>query len=82
MFTLEKKIDPISSIDELQTFLYDNLLTKTEAAKVTGQSINAFSQAVKYGVIKPFFESEGSTSSKVRLYLKSDLEEYRNRKQK
>lgn len=79
---LQRKIDTINSIDELQTFLKNNLVTKKEAAEITGQSLNAFSQAVKYGVIKPFFESEGTTSSKVRLYLKSDLVEYRAKKQK
>lgn len=71
---------PIHSYQELQNFLKENLLTKSDAVKITNQSINAFNQSIKTGMIKPFYESDGSTASKVRLYLKSDLESYRDRK--
>ncbi|EUJ16522.1 hypothetical protein [Listeria aquatica] len=63
----------------VQDFMYKNLVSKNEARKITGQSYEAFSQSVKNGWILPFFES-GSGTRKVRLYLKSDLEEYRNNK--
>lgn len=79
---MKSEFTTIHSIGELHDFIKENLLTKVEASKITGQSIGAFNQSVKMGMIKPFFESEGSTSSKVRLYLKSDMEAYRDRKQK
>ena len=69
--------------EDLQKFLNENLLPKKEAAEITGQSINAFSQSIKLGYVKPFYESSsGKTSSRVRLYLKSELEEYRDSKRK
>lgn len=70
------------NIEDLQEYINSNLLTKNEAAEITGQSITGFNQSVKLGYVKPFYESSGKTSSKVRLYLKSDLEKYRENKQK
>lgn len=64
--------------EELQQFLQDNLLTKDEASAITNQSSRAFSQSVSYGKLKPFFESEGKGPGKVRLYLKEDVEHYRD----
>ncbi|MGM0175710.1 hypothetical protein [Enterococcus sp. DIV0800] len=67
------------SPDELKTireFLQTDLLPKSEAIKITDQSPQAFTNAVNTGKITPFYEYEGETSSKIRLYLRSDLEAY------
>ena len=74
-----KKIN-IQSLDELQQFMNDNLVSKQEAYAITGQSMEGFSQSVKLGLVKPFYESEGAGRAKTRLYLKSDLEKYRDSK--
>lgn len=78
---MNNEIEPIASLEKLHDFMENNILTKAEAAKVTGQSLNAFNQSVKLGYIQPFYESSGATSSKVRLYLKADLINYRDNKQ-
>lgn len=61
---------------KIQKFMQEDLLTKSEAAAITDQSPIAFNQSVNLGYIKPFYESKGEKSSKVRLYLRSDIEEY------
>lgn len=66
-------------LQEIKQFMDENLLSKREAMEITNQSPQAFLQAVNLGYIKPFYESTGTTQ-KVRLYLKSDMEEYRERK--
>ncbi|MBE6173687.1 helix-turn-helix domain-containing protein [Enterococcus mundtii] len=63
-------------LTEIQQWGKKNLLTRQQAAKITGQSYTAFSQTIKTGKIKPFFEFGDSGPSVVRLYLKSDIEEY------
>lgn len=78
---LNNEIESIATLEQLHDFMENNLLTKAEAAKITGQSLSGFNQSVKLGYIKPFYESSGATSSKVRLYLKDDLIRYRENKQ-
>lgn len=68
-------------LQEIKQFMQENLLSKREAMEITGQSAQAFLQSVNMSYIKPFFETSGSTQ-KVRLYLKSDMEEYRDKKRK
>lgn len=67
-------------INDLKKFLKENLLTKNEAAAITGQTPGAFNNAVHSGMINPFFESSGVGSAKAKLYLKSDVEHYRDTK--
>lgn len=62
-------------IEEVKKFMNENLLTKKEAMEITGQSLTAFDQAVATGRLRPFFE-RGEGRSKVRLYLKKDVEQY------
>lgn len=66
----------------IQQWITDNLLSTEDAAKITGQTINAFRQSVKLRLVEPFFESEGKGPAKVRLYLKSDIENYAKNKRK
>lgn len=56
------------------------LVDKNEGAEITKQSIKGFNQSVYLGHIKPFFEIEGKGPSNIKLYLKSDLEEYAKNK--
>ncbi|MGX7195179.1 hypothetical protein [Enterococcus olivae] len=72
----------IKSLDELQEFMKNNLLKKQDAMKVTNQSAQAFTNAERAGMFKPFYETDGTTSSKVKLYLRSDIEEYADNKRK
>lgn len=67
---------------EIKNWMEKNLVGKDEGAKITEQSKVGFSQSVKMGKIVPFFETNGSTSSNIRLYLKSDLEYYRDTRQR
>lgn len=68
--------------EEIYAWMKENLKTTAEAKEITEQSKNAFAQSVSTNQIKPFFESsEGYGAGKVRLYLKSDLEKYRDKKQ-
>lgn len=62
-------------LEKIKEFMQENLLTKKEAMRLTGQSLTAFDQAVATGRLKPFFE-KGEGRSTVRLYLKSDVERY------
>lgn len=61
--------------DELKEFINNNLLTKQEAMEITGQGLSAFNQAVSTGKLKPFYD-HGEGRSRVRLYLKSDVQKY------
>ncbi|MGT4665749.1 hypothetical protein ACVTYA_13295 [Enterococcus hirae] len=66
-----------SNLNHYQTWVTSNLITRKQAAEITGQSFAAFSQTIKQGRIKPFVEiGEGSGPGMVRLYLKSDIEAY------
>ncbi|MGG3987669.1 hypothetical protein [Bacillus smithii] len=64
--------------EQLRKYIDENLLTKQEAMKITGQSISAFDQAVQTGQLLPFYD-HGKDRSRVRLYLKADVEEYARR---
>ena len=63
------------NINNVKTFMNENLLTKKEAMAITGQSLSAFDQSVATGKLAPFFE-KGEGRSTVRLYLKEDVERY------
>ena len=69
-----------SELNKIKMFMYDNLLTKQEASKITNQSQQAFLNAVNEGFIEPFFETNGKGPGKVRLYLRSDIENYASHK--
>lgn len=69
-----------SELNEIQKWISENLLTKSEAAAITGQSLTGFNQSVAIGKIAPFYVSSGTGSSKVKLYLRSDIEHYRDTK--
>lgn len=70
----------ICNLDDLHAYMKENLLNKQQAMKITDQRAGAFMQAEKSGMFSPFFETDGKTASKVKLYLKSDMEEYRKNK--
>ncbi|HBG9406116.1 TPA: hypothetical protein KRT35_002823, partial [Enterococcus faecalis] len=42
------------SREEVLTYLENNVVDKQGAAKITGQSLNAFTQSVKLNAIKPY----------------------------
>ncbi|MGM0220084.1 hypothetical protein [Enterococcus sp. AZ126] len=63
-------------LEEFKEFLKENVLTKNEAILITDQTSVAFNQSVLMGHIHPIFETEGKGPAKVKLYLKSQLEEY------
>lgn len=65
-----------SELNKIKKFMHENLLTKQEAAKITDQSQQAFLNSVNQGFIEPFFETDGKGPGKVRLYLRSDIENY------
>jgi len=71
-----------SEIRDIQQWISENLLTKSESLAITGQTVSGFNQSVRLGYIKPFYESSGSGPSKVKLYLRSDIESYRDNKKK
>ncbi|MBO1137336.1 hypothetical protein P0E66_11155 [Enterococcus faecalis] len=68
--------------NEIQEWMLKNLVDKQQGAKITGQSVKGFEQSVRLKYITPFFEIDGETSSKIRLYKKTDLEEYAKNKRK
>ena len=70
----------INNLEQLHKFMTDNLLSKQQAMQITNQSAQAFLQAERTGMFKPFFETPGKTSAKVKLYLRSDIEEYARNK--
>lgn len=61
--------------EELKKFLADNLITKQQAMRITGQSLSAFNQSISTKQIIPIYE-QGEGAGKVRLYLKKEVEEY------
>lgn len=61
--------------EQLRKYINENLLTKQEARRLTGQSLSAFNQAVRTGQLKAFYD-HGKDQSRVRLFLKTDVEEY------
>lgn len=61
--------------EKMAKFLDENLVTKQEAMKITGQSLTAFNQSISSKQLTPFLE-RGEGTGKVRLYLRSDVEKY------
>lgn len=61
--------------EELVEFLAKNLVTKKQAMRITGQSHSAFQQSVNTRQLKPIYQ-QGTGTGKVRLYLRSEVEEY------
>ncbi|MCA5014570.1 hypothetical protein H3T55_16290 [Enterococcus sp. S22(2020)] len=69
-------------LEEFKTFLEENLLTKNEAMLITNQTGRSFNQSVATRQLQPIFESDGKGPAKVKLYLRSQVEEYaKNKKQ-
>jgi len=66
--------------EEIKKWIENNLVLRDEAESITGQSKPAFGQSVANGNIKAFVEF--GNSRKTRLYLRSDLEEYAEKKQR
>ena len=64
---------------QIRAWITDNLVLQDEARHITGQSVSAFNQSLQTGRIKPFVEFV-SGSRTIRLYLKTDLEEYAKNK--
>lgn len=65
-----------NELNDYQNWIKSNLITRKQAAEITGQSYTAFSQTIKLGQVKPFVELGESGPAIVRLYLKSDIEDY------
>ena len=72
------------SREEVLTYLENNVVDKQGAAKITGQSLNAFTQSVKLNAIKPYFEIKHVNGERptVRLYHVDDLKEYAKNKRR
>lgn len=68
----------LETLEDVQSWAKENLITRNEAAKLTGQSYAAFSQAINLKYVVPFLEY-GTGTRTVRLYLKSDIEAYAKR---
>lgn len=66
--------------DEIKKWIEENLIMQEEAMKITKQSKSAFNQSVATGNIKPFIVY--GKRRKIRLYLKSDIEEYAKNKKR
>lgn len=64
--------------DEIKQWIRVNLVMQDKARAITKQSVPAFNQSVKDGRIVPFVEF--GSARKTRLYLVSELEEYRKNK--
>lgn len=67
-------------LEEFKQFLHKNLLTKSEAMVITDQTSVAFNQSVQLRQLNPIFESEGKGPAKVKLYLRSQVEDYAKNK--
>lgn len=65
--------------EEMKKWLEDNLLTATQAMKVTEQSKSAFNNAVVNGYI-PVYLKLNREERNVNLYLREDLIEYKANK--
>ncbi|KYC94352.1 hypothetical protein B4102_3573 [Heyndrickxia sporothermodurans] len=61
--------------EQIKKWVDENLLTKQEAMEVTQQSLTSFNQSIEAGRLVPFYD-HGVDRSRVRLYLKSDVEAY------
>lgn len=63
-------------LNKMQQWGQENLVTRQQAAEITGQSYAGFSQSIKTGKIKPFLKFGESGPAVIRLYLKSEIEAY------
>ena len=70
----------LKSKEDIQTWMNNNLVNIELGREITEQSGPAFRQSVMRGKIPIFFEIEGNTSTSVKLFLRSDLEEYQKNK--
>ena len=61
--------------EKIKEWIDENLLTKQEAIKITCQSLTAFDQSINTNKLTAFYD-RGEDRSRVRLYLKSDVEAY------
>jgi hypothetical protein len=66
--------------EHIRQWINDNLVMQQGAMKITGQKKDAFNMSVKTGNIVPFVEF--GTNRIIRLYLRSDMEEYAKNKRK
>lgn len=66
--------------EEIKKWIEDNLVMRDEAQRITEQSDTAFGQSVSTGRIIPFVEF--GDKRKTRLYLRDDLERYKQNKKK
>lgn len=64
--------------EEIRKWIEENLVMQNEARKITKQSVSGFNQSVETGRIRPFVEF--GENRKIRLYLRSELEEYAKNK--
>lgn len=66
--------------EDIKKWINENLVMQDEARQITEQSVSAFGQSVSTGKLIAFVEF--GEKRKTRLYLKRDLEEYKNNKRK
>lgn len=72
----------LTTDEDIKQWMKENLVDKNRGALITGQSASAFRQSVQTKKIEPFFEIDGETSSKIRLYKIAELEKYAKTKRK
>lgn len=71
----------IQNNEDLKIYLKNNLFPMEEARKITEQSTSAFLQSVATNKLIPFYQTINESGRiQNKLYLKSDLEEYRDNK--
>ena len=71
----------IQSEDELREYLKNNLFPMEEAKLITEQSTSSFLQSVAAGKLVPFYQTTSPKGrSQNKLFIKSELEEYRDNK--
>lgn len=64
--------------EEIKKWIEENLVMQDEGRKITKQSVSGFNQSVTSKRIQTFVEF--GENRKIRLYLRSDLEEYAKNK--
>lgn len=66
-----------NDLKEIHDWAQKNLLSRKQAAKITGQNYDAFSSSLRRNNIKPFLEiGDEPGPSLIRLYLREDIEKY------
>lgn len=63
-------------LEAIKKWMHENLLTKHEARKITGQSSIAFNQSVTTEKLRPFYQKGDNMQTMVRLFLRSEVEKY------